>query len=269
MVGCGPGRDARAGDPRQCAPAPPPARARHLAHGAPRVRPARVRRAARRLLVHGARARAVGRAQPRLGGLLRGHDRLASALEGEQPRTRTTCSRAEAGSTMSRRCLARRRARRMPARSTARRAGSSRWTSARRCASSASEVVEFWREHPGEKARLAGRLHACSGSRMCSRQRAARRGTWRDTARSVVEPAFMIALYVFALLGLFVLPRSFVVLDCHPARLPNTRRDGVRRRDAVSRALGLPHRDPRGGRNRRDCDIVAARRGYAGASARS
>ena len=37
-------------------------------------------------------------------------------------------------------------------------------------------------------------------------------GSWQDTARSVVEPVFMVVLYAFALVGLFVLPRSFVVL---------------------------------------------------------
>jgi hypothetical protein len=37
-------------------------------------------------------------------------------------------------------------------------------------------------------------------------------GTWRDTARSTVEPAFMIVLYALAAVGLFVLPRHFVVL---------------------------------------------------------
>lgn len=75
------------------------------------------------------------------------------------------------------------------------------------------EVVDFWREHPGEKLRLAGQsarlLWQPNVMETEGRQGA---GTWQDTARSVVEPAFMIALYAFALVGLFVLRRSFVAL---------------------------------------------------------
>ena len=75
------------------------------------------------------------------------------------------------------------------------------------------EVVDFWREHPGEKARLAGQsarlLWQPSVLETEGRPGA---GTWRDTARGIVEPAFMIALYALAIAGLFVLPRSFVVL---------------------------------------------------------
>jgi hypothetical protein len=75
------------------------------------------------------------------------------------------------------------------------------------------EVVDFWREHPDDKLRLAGQsarlLWQPSVLETEGRPGA---GTWQDTARSVVEPAFMIALYVLALVGLFVLPRSFVAL---------------------------------------------------------
>ena len=75
------------------------------------------------------------------------------------------------------------------------------------------EVVEFWREHPGEKARLAGQAARLLWQpNVLETEGRPGAGTWRDTARSVVEPAFMIALYVFALVGLFVLPRSFVAL---------------------------------------------------------
>ncbi len=75
------------------------------------------------------------------------------------------------------------------------------------------EVVTFWREHPGEKARLAGQAARLLWQpNVLETQGRAGAGTWRDTARSVVEPVFMIALYVFALIGIFVLPRSFVVL---------------------------------------------------------
>jgi len=75
------------------------------------------------------------------------------------------------------------------------------------------EVVEFWREHPGEKARLAGQAARLLWQpNVLETEGRPGAGTWRDTARSVVEPAFMIALYAFALVGLFVLPRSFVAL---------------------------------------------------------
>jgi hypothetical protein len=71
----------------------------------------------------------------------------------------------------------------------------------------------FWREHPGEKARLAGqavqllwdpRSHETSGR--------SGKGTWRDTARRVGEPVYLIPLYVLALVGLVVAPAWFSVL---------------------------------------------------------
>jgi Dolichyl-phosphate-mannose-protein mannosyltransferase len=74
-------------------------------------------------------------------------------------------------------------------------------------------VVDFWRDHPGEKLRLAGQsARILWQPNVLETQGRPGAGTWRDTARGVVEPAFMIALYVFALVGLFVLPRGFVVL---------------------------------------------------------
>ena len=75
------------------------------------------------------------------------------------------------------------------------------------------QVVEFWRDHPGEKARLAGQAARLLWQpNVLETEGRPGAGTWRDTARSVVEPAFMIALYVLAVLGMLVLPRSFVVL---------------------------------------------------------
>ena len=75
------------------------------------------------------------------------------------------------------------------------------------------EVVEFWREHPGEKLRLAGQaVHLLWQPNVLETEGRPGADTWRDTARSVVEPAFMIALYAFGAIGLFVLPRRFVVL---------------------------------------------------------
>jgi len=75
------------------------------------------------------------------------------------------------------------------------------------------EVIEFWREHPGEKLRLAGQAARLLWQpNVLETEGRPGAGTWRDTARSVVEPAFMIALYAFALVGLVVLPRHFVAL---------------------------------------------------------
>jgi len=75
------------------------------------------------------------------------------------------------------------------------------------------EVVDFWRDHPREKLRLAGQsARILWQPNVLETQGRPGAGTWRDTARSVVEPAFMIALYAFALVGLFMVPRSFAVL---------------------------------------------------------
>lgn len=75
------------------------------------------------------------------------------------------------------------------------------------------EVVQFWREHPGEKLRLAGQsVRLLWQPNVLETEGRPGAGTWRDTARGLVEPAFMIALYAFAAVGLFVLPRSFVGL---------------------------------------------------------
>jgi hypothetical protein len=74
-------------------------------------------------------------------------------------------------------------------------------------------VLEFWREHPDEKARLSAQAARLLWQpNVLETEGRPGAGTWRDTARSTVEPAFMIALYAFAIVGLFVLPRSFVVL---------------------------------------------------------
>jgi hypothetical protein len=74
-------------------------------------------------------------------------------------------------------------------------------------------VVEFWREHPGEKLRLAGQATRLLWQpNVLETEGRPGAGTWRDTARGTVEPTFMIALYVLAIVGLFVVPRHFLVL---------------------------------------------------------
>jgi hypothetical protein len=75
------------------------------------------------------------------------------------------------------------------------------------------EVLDFWREHPGEKLRLAGQsARLLWQPNVLETEGRPGAGTWQDTARGVVEPVFVILLYVFGIVGLFVLPRRFVVL---------------------------------------------------------
>ena len=76
-----------------------------------------------------------------------------------------------------------------------------------------SEVLDFWREHPGEKTRLAGQA-----ARMLWDPRALRTegrpetGGFVDAVRSWVQPLYTIPLYLLALIGLFVMPRRIAVL---------------------------------------------------------
>jgi hypothetical protein len=72
-------------------------------------------------------------------------------------------------------------------------------------------VVDFWRDHPGEKALLAVQATRMLWSPVpresdASGSRAAR------LARKTVEPAFVVALYVLALAGVFLAPPYFVGL---------------------------------------------------------
>jgi 4-amino-4-deoxy-L-arabinose transferase-like glycosyltransferase len=75
------------------------------------------------------------------------------------------------------------------------------------------EVFDFWRDQPGEKARLS--LQAVgmlwSPSLSVSADEAAQQGL-SDLLQRTVEPAFVVALYVFALWGAFLAPRQFVAL---------------------------------------------------------
>jgi 4-amino-4-deoxy-L-arabinose transferase-like glycosyltransferase len=75
------------------------------------------------------------------------------------------------------------------------------------------QVIEFWRHHPGEKARLAGQA-----ARMLWDPRAIRTegragaGGFVDDVRTWVQPVYTIPLYVLALVGLFVIPGRIAVL---------------------------------------------------------
>ena len=75
------------------------------------------------------------------------------------------------------------------------------------------KAFEFMREHPGEKAKLGA-----YGAKLLWQpwvfQTEGRpgKGTWLDLGRSVAEPVFMVLVYAFALYGLTLLPRHFLVL---------------------------------------------------------
>jgi hypothetical protein len=73
------------------------------------------------------------------------------------------------------------------------------------------EVLEFWRENPGEKARLAVQATRMLWNPIPSESDTSGSGAAR-TARRTVEPVFMVVLYALAVAGLFVAPRHFVAL---------------------------------------------------------
>ena len=75
------------------------------------------------------------------------------------------------------------------------------------------EVFDFWREHPGEKARLAVQAVGMLWSPFLSvtADDAAQQGA-SDLAQRTVEPAFVLMLYAFTLWGAFLAPRRFVAL---------------------------------------------------------
>ena len=73
------------------------------------------------------------------------------------------------------------------------------------------EVLDFWREHPGEKGRLALQATRMLWSPVPSESDESGSGLAR-TARKTVEPAYVLVLYGLALAGLFVAPARFVAL---------------------------------------------------------
>ena len=73
------------------------------------------------------------------------------------------------------------------------------------------EVLDFWREQPGEKARLAGQATLMLWSpRVTVAAEGEKNAGLGGAARSWVEPAFMVALYALALVGAWLGPRRFV-----------------------------------------------------------
>jgi hypothetical protein len=75
------------------------------------------------------------------------------------------------------------------------------------------KTFTFWREHPGEKAKLmAQATQLLWDPRSHETQGRSGKGTWRDTVRRVVEPLYMIPIYLLAIAGLFTARRWFVAL---------------------------------------------------------
>jgi hypothetical protein len=75
------------------------------------------------------------------------------------------------------------------------------------------EVLDFWEDEPGEKGRLAVQAVGMLWSPFLSVEadESGQQGL-SGTAQETVEPAFVIALYALAFLGVFFAPRRFVVL---------------------------------------------------------
>jgi 4-amino-4-deoxy-L-arabinose transferase-like glycosyltransferase len=74
-------------------------------------------------------------------------------------------------------------------------------------------VFDFWRDEPGEKARLSAQAVRMLWSPTFSvDSEDTGRGRIAELGRDVVEPAYMIALYVLAVVGAFLVPRRFIAL---------------------------------------------------------
>jgi 4-amino-4-deoxy-L-arabinose transferase-like glycosyltransferase len=73
------------------------------------------------------------------------------------------------------------------------------------------ETIEFWKHHPGEKARLSAQAVRMLWTPVPSESDSSGSGIAR-TARRTVEPAYVVLLYLLAIAGLFFAPRRFVAL---------------------------------------------------------
>jgi 4-amino-4-deoxy-L-arabinose transferase-like glycosyltransferase len=74
-------------------------------------------------------------------------------------------------------------------------------------------VFDFWRAEPGEKARLSAQAVGMLWSPTFSVDSDdGGRGRVAELGRDVVEPVYMVAVYVLALVGAFFVPRRFLAL---------------------------------------------------------
>src|SRR5574340_1715463 len=72
-------------------------------------------------------------------------------------------------------------------------------------------TIEFWRQHPGEKAKLVVQAVRMLWDPVPTESDSGGAGIAR-AARRTVEPAYMLVLYALAIAGLFLAPRRFVAL---------------------------------------------------------
>jgi 4-amino-4-deoxy-L-arabinose transferase-like glycosyltransferase len=71
----------------------------------------------------------------------------------------------------------------------------------------------FWRNHPVEKLKLMGQAtQLLWDPRVHETQGRPGRGTWQDTARRIVEPVYVVPLYLAAAFGLFYASSAFAWL---------------------------------------------------------
>jgi 4-amino-4-deoxy-L-arabinose transferase-like glycosyltransferase len=74
-------------------------------------------------------------------------------------------------------------------------------------------VFQFWRDHPGEKAKLAGQaVGMLWNPRAVRTEGRSESGGVVDTLRTWAQPAYTIPLYLLAVAGLFLLPRRLAAL---------------------------------------------------------
>ena len=75
------------------------------------------------------------------------------------------------------------------------------------------ETIDFWQEHPGEKARLMGQAaRMLWDPRSIRTEGRAEAGGFVDDARTWAQPVYTIPLYLLAVIGLVVMPRRIAAL---------------------------------------------------------
>jgi hypothetical protein len=74
------------------------------------------------------------------------------------------------------------------------------------------EVVDFWREHPGEKAKLSAQAVRMLWSPKSTIDSGEGGSGLAADIRDKIEPVFMVVLYALAVIGLFLVPRYFAAL---------------------------------------------------------
>ena len=95
----------------------------------------------------------------------------------------------------------------------------------------------FVRDHPGEKAKLAAQAVRMEWD---PRTTASATDSGHGAIRSLAQPLYTSFLYALALVGIFVAAPPVRRPRARRARLPDTRRNGVRRCDSLPRLDGLP-----------------------------